>query len=74
MALGALLAGATTIALVATGFALAAALLNAAVGLCLGCAVPGASPVRAGQRLTDHPLHHLSTAHAPTTPARAQRR
>jgi len=37
IALVALLAGATTIALVATAFALVAALLNAAVGLCLGC-------------------------------------
>ncbi|MFC6152913.1 DUF4395 domain-containing protein [Nocardioides yefusunii] len=32
-----LLAGATTVALVAVGFALAAALLNAAFGFCLGC-------------------------------------
>lgn len=31
------LAGATTVGLVATGFALVAALLNAVVGLCLGC-------------------------------------
>ena len=37
VALVALLAGATTIALVATAFALVAALLNAVVGLCLGC-------------------------------------
>lgn len=37
VALIALLAGATTVALVATAFALVAALLNAAVGLCLGC-------------------------------------
>ncbi|MET0931719.1 MAG: DUF4395 domain-containing protein [Aeromicrobium sp.] len=37
VALVALLAGATTGALVATAFALVAALLNAAVGLCLGC-------------------------------------
>ena len=37
VALGTLLAGATTVALVATGFALVAALLNAALGLCLGC-------------------------------------
>jgi len=37
IALVALLVGATTIALVATAFALVAALLNAAVGLCLGC-------------------------------------
>jgi hypothetical protein len=37
VALAALLAGATTVALVATGFALVAALLNAVVGLCLGC-------------------------------------
>ena len=37
IALVALLAGATTIGLIATGFALVAALLNAAVGLCLGC-------------------------------------
>ena len=36
-ALVALLAGATTVALVATAFALVAALLNAVVGLCLGC-------------------------------------
>ena len=35
--LAALLAGATTLGLVATGLALAAALLNAAFGLCLGC-------------------------------------
>lgn len=37
VALAALLAGATTVALIATAFALVAALLNAAVGLCLGC-------------------------------------
>lgn len=37
VALAALLAGATTVALVATALALVAALLNAAVGLCLGC-------------------------------------
>nr|MCW2727697.1 hypothetical protein [Aeromicrobium sp.] len=37
VALVALLTGATTAALVATGLALVAALLNAAVGLCLGC-------------------------------------
>lgn len=37
VALVALVAGATTVALVATAFALVAALLNAAVGLCLGC-------------------------------------
>jgi hypothetical protein len=37
VALVALLAGAATVALVATAFALVAALLNAAVGLCLGC-------------------------------------
>ena len=37
VALVSLLAGATTVALVATAFALVAALLNAAVGLCLGC-------------------------------------
>lgn len=37
VALVALVAGATTVALIATGFALVAALLNAAVGLCLGC-------------------------------------
>lgn len=37
VALTALLAGATTVALIATAFALVAALLNAAVGLCLGC-------------------------------------
>lgn len=37
VALVALLAGATTIALIATGFALVAALLNAVLGLCLGC-------------------------------------
>ncbi|GAA4672770.1 DUF4395 domain-containing protein [Nocardioides nanhaiensis] len=32
-----LLTGVTTLGLVATGFALVAALLNAAMGLCLGC-------------------------------------
>lgn len=37
VSLVALLAGATTVALIATGFALAAALLNAVVGFCLGC-------------------------------------
>lgn len=37
VALAAWLAGATAVAAVATGFALAAALLNAAFGLCLGC-------------------------------------
>ena len=37
VALVALLAGATTVALVATAFALVAALLNAVGGLCLGC-------------------------------------
>jgi hypothetical protein len=35
----ALLAGLTTLGLVAVGFALVAALLNAALGLCLGCEV-----------------------------------
>lgn len=35
--LAALLAGATTVGLVAVGLALVAALLNAATGLCLGC-------------------------------------
>jgi hypothetical protein len=37
VALVTLLAGATTAALIATAFALVAALLNAVVGLCLGC-------------------------------------
>ena len=37
VALVSLLAGATTVALAATAFALVAALLNAVVGLCLGC-------------------------------------
>jgi hypothetical protein len=37
VALAALAAGATTVALVATAFALVAALLNAVLGLCLGC-------------------------------------
>lgn len=37
VALVALLSGATTAALVATAFALVAALLNAVVGFCLGC-------------------------------------
>ncbi len=35
--LGASLAGLTVVAAVAVGFALVAALLNAAIGLCLGC-------------------------------------
>jgi hypothetical protein len=50
-ALVALLAGATTVAYVATVFALVAALLNASVGLCLGCelylALRRLTPVRA---------------------------
>ena len=37
VALVGFLAGATTVGLVATGFALVAALLNAVLGLCLGC-------------------------------------
>ncbi|MEO6605363.1 MAG: DUF4395 domain-containing protein [Aeromicrobium sp.] len=37
VALVAFLTGATTIGLVATAFALIAALLNASIGLCLGC-------------------------------------
>jgi len=37
VALVAFLAGATTVGLVATAFALIAALLNASIGLCLGC-------------------------------------
>jgi hypothetical protein len=37
VALAALLAGAVTVALIATGFALVAALLNATTGFCLGC-------------------------------------
>ncbi len=37
VALVGFLAGATTVGLVATGFALVAALLNAVFGLCLGC-------------------------------------
>ncbi len=37
VALVAFLAGATVVGLVATGFALAAALLNAVFGFCLGC-------------------------------------
>ena len=37
VALAGYLAGATTVGLVATGFALVAALLNAVLGLCLGC-------------------------------------
>ena len=37
VALTGFLVGATTVGLVATGFALVAALLNAVLGLCLGC-------------------------------------
>jgi hypothetical protein len=37
IALIAFLAGATTVGLIATAFALVAALLNASIGLCLGC-------------------------------------
>lgn len=51
VALIALLAGATTVGLVATAFALVAALLNASIGLCLGCelylAMRRLSPARA---------------------------
>ena len=39
IALGNFLAGVTVVGLVATGFALAAAFLNAAFGFCLGCEV-----------------------------------
>ena len=50
-ALVALLAGATTVGYVATVFALVAALLNASIGLCLGCelylALRRLTPVRA---------------------------
>ena len=50
-ALIAFLAGATTAGLIATSFALVAALLNASIGLCLGCelylALRRLSPVRA---------------------------
>jgi len=38
-ALAGFLSGATTLGYVATGFALVAALLNATIGLCLGCEV-----------------------------------
>ena len=51
IALLALLGGASTVAYIATAFALVAALLNAAVGLCLGCelylAVRRLAPVNA---------------------------
>ena len=39
VALAGFLSGATTLGYVATGFALVAALLNATIGLCLGCEV-----------------------------------
>ena len=39
LALAGFLGGATTLGYVATGFALVAALLNATIGLCLGCEV-----------------------------------
>ena len=39
VALAGFLTGATTLGFVATGFALVAALLNATIGLCLGCEV-----------------------------------
>ena len=61
----------TTVALVATAFALVAALLNAAIGLCLGCELYlAAAPALAGQ-LPDHRHHHHTSQ---PTPARAQRR
>ncbi len=44
------LAGAPAVGLVATGFALVAALLNAAFGLCLGCEL-----YLVGRRLAAHP-------------------
>lgn len=51
VALIAFLAGATTVGYVATAFALVAALLNASIGLCLGCelylALRRLSPARA---------------------------
>jgi hypothetical protein len=59
LALVGFLAGATTLGYVATGFALVAALLNATIGLCLGCevyllgrralAVPSSSKIPATQ-------------------------
>ncbi len=59
VALVGFLAGATTLGYVATGFALVAALLNATIGLCLGCevyllgrralAVPSSSKIPATQ-------------------------
>lgn len=59
-----LLAGAEVLALVAVGFALAAALLNAAFGFCLGCEVylllrrAGVAPAGAEQR-RPQPDHQL---------------
>lgn len=56
LGLAGLVAGAEVLALVAIGFALAAALLNAAFGFCLGCEVylllrrVGVAPARAEQR------------------------
>lgn len=58
VALAGFLAGATLLGLVATGFALAAAFLNAAFGFCLGCEV-----YLLGRRV----LPHRSTGAASTT-------
>ena len=57
VALAGFLSGATTLGYVATGFALVAALLNATIGLCLGCEV-----YLLGRRV-------LAAPHSPKIPA-----
>ena len=52
------LSGATTLGYVATGFALVAALLNATIGLCLGCEV-----YLLGRRALAVPTHRRSPLH-----------
>ena len=66
------LAGADVVGLVATGFALAAALLNAAFGFCLGCEMylliqrlrPSRRPLTA-DTTTDRPQSHTKEKAAP---------
>jgi hypothetical protein len=72
VALGGFLAGAPLVGLVATGFALAAAFLNAAFGFCLGCElylrVRRALPDRASPAgAASAPGHRSATSHDTAT-------
>ena len=62
LALLAFLAGATTVGLVATAFALIAATLNASIGLCLGCEL-----YLLLRRFSPASVNTIRTTHAPHT-------